>query len=444
MGFESLTEKLTAVFKRLGSKGKLIEEDINSAMREVKLALLEADVSYTVVKNFISKVSEKALGAEILKSLTPAQMVIKIVRDELVNLLGGEENSKLEIYKGRLNVIMLCGLQGVGKTTHSAKLAVFLKNKSFKPLIVACDIYRPAAIDQLEVLGKNSKTEVFIQRDENPVNIATNAVDYAKKNGYDAVILDTAGRLHIDEQLMSELKSIKEKVNPREILLVVDSMAGQDAVNVSKTFNDLLEITGLILTKFDGDARGGAALSVRETTGKSIKFIGTGEKLGDIEPFHPTRIASRILGMGDVLSLIEKAQESFDHENTINMAKKLSENKFDFEDFLSLFNQMKKMGSLKSIISRLPGIGALNNLNIDDRIMDKIEAIIFSMTPDERKNPKIICSSRKKRIAKGSGSRVEDVNSLLRRFEDMRKMMKQLNSSGIMRKFGLFSKFLKK
>ena len=444
MGFESLTEKLTAVFKRLGSKGKLIEEDINSAMREVKLALLEADVSYTVVKNFISKVSEKALGAEILKSLTPAQMVIKIVRDELVNLLGGEENSKLEIYKGRLNVIMLCGLQGVGKTTHSAKLAVFLKNKSFKPLIVACDIYRPAAIDQLEVLGKNSKTEVFIQRDENPVNIATNAIDYAKKNGYDAVILDTAGRLHIDEQLMSELKSIKEKVNPREILLVVDSMAGQDAVNVSKTFNDLLEITGLILTKFDGDARGGAALSVKETTGKSIKFIGTGEKLGDIEPFHPTRIASRILGMGDVLSLIEKAQESFDHENTINMAKKLSENKFDFEDFLSLFNQMKKMGSLKSIISRLPGIGALNNLNIDDRIMDKIEAIIFSMTPDERKNPKIICSSRKKRIAKGSGSRVEDVNSLLRRFEDMKKMMKQLNSSGIMRKFGLFSKFLKK
>ena len=444
MGFENLTEKLTSVFKRLGSKGKLIEEDINSAMREVKLALLEADVSYTVVKKFISRVSEKALGAEILKSLTPAQMVIKIVRDELVDLLGGEENSKLEVYKGRLNVIMLCGLQGVGKTTHSAKLAVFLRNKSFKPLIVACDIYRPAAIDQLEVLGKNSKTEVFIQRNENPVNIAMDAIDYAKKNGYDAVILDTAGRLHIDEQLMSELRSIKEKVNPREILLVVDSMAGQDAVNVSKTFNDLLEITGLILTKFDGDARGGAALSVKDTTGKSIKFIGTGEKLGDLEPFHPTRVASRILGMGDVLSLIEKAQESFDHDNTINMAKKLSENKFDFEDFLSLFNQMKKLGSLKSIISRLPGIGALNNLNVDDRMIGKIEAIIFSMTPTERKNPKIICSSRKKRIAKGSGSRVEDVNSLLRRFEDMKKVIKQLNSSGLMRKFGLFSKFLKK
>ena len=443
MGFESLTEKLTAVFKRLGSKGKLIEEDINSAMREVKLALLEADVSYTVVKNFIQRVSEKAVGTEILKSLTPVQMVIKIVRDELVNLLGGE-SSKLELFKGRLNVIMLCGLQGVGKTTHSAKLAVYLRNKSFKPLIVACDIYRPAAIDQIEVLGKSSKTEVFVQRNENPVNIALNSIEYAKKNGFDAVILDTAGRLHIDNELMEELKSIKEKVNPREILLVVDSMAGQDAVNVSKTFNDLLQITGVILTKFDGDARGGAALSVKETTGCPIKFIGTGEKLGDLEPFHPNRVASRILGMGDVLSLIERAQESFDQEDTMNMAKKLSENKFDFEDFLSLFNQIKKLGSFKSIISRLPGIGNLNNLNIDDKIFGKIEAIIFSMTPKERKNPKIICSSRKKRIAKGSGSRVEDVNNLLRRFDDMKKMMKQLNSSGFMRKFGLFSKFLKK
>ena len=412
-------------------------------MREVKLALLEADVSYTVVKNFIQRVSEKAVGTEILKSLTPVQMVIKIVRDELVNLLGGE-SSKLELFKGRLNVIMLCGLQGVGKTTHSAKLAVYLRNKSFKPLIVACDIYRPAAIDQIEVLGKSSKTEVFVQRNENPVNIALNSIEYAKKNGFDAVILDTAGRLHIDNELMEELKSIKEKVNPREILLVVDSMAGQDAVNVSKTFNDLLQITGVILTKFDGDARGGAALSVKETTGCPIKFIGTGEKLGDLEPFHPNRVASRILGMGDVLSLIERAQESFDQEDTMNMAKKLSENKFDFEDFLSLFNQIKKLGSFKSIISRLPGIGNLNNLNIDDKIFGKIEAIIFSMTPKERKNPKIICSSRKKRIAKGSGSRVEDVNNLLRRFDDMKKMMKQLNSSGFMRKFGLFSKFLKK
>ena len=309
---------------------------------------------------------------------------------------------------------------------------------------MACDIYRPAAIDQIEVLGKSSKTEVFVQRNENPVNIALNSIEYAKKNGFDAVILDTAGRLHIDNELMEELKSIKEKVNPREILLVVDSMAGQDAVNVSKTFNDLLQITGVILTKFDGDARGGAALSVKDTTGCPIKFIGTGEKLGDLEPFHPNRVASRILGMGDVLSLIERAQESFDQEDTMNMAKKLSENKFDFEDFLSLFNQIKKLGSFKSIISRLPGIGNLNNLNIDDKIFGKIEAIIFSMTPKERKNPKIICSSRKKRIAKGSGSRVEDVNNLLRRFDDMKKMMKQLNSSGFMRKFGLFSKFLKK
>lgn len=443
MGFESLTEKLTAVFKRLGSKGKLIEEDIKSAMREVKIALLEADVSYVVVKKFINKVSEKALGAEILKSLTPVQMVIKIVRDELVDLLGGND-SNLEVHKGRLNIIMLCGLQGAGKTTHSAKLAVFLKNKGYNPLIAACDIYRPAAIDQIEVLGKNSKSEVFIERDKNPVDISMDAISYAKSHGFDVVILDTAGRLHIDEKLMTELRDIKECINPKEILFVVDSMAGQDAVNVSKAFNDLLGITGIILTKFDGDARGGAALSVKDTTGKSIKFIGTGEKLGDLEPFHPTRVAERILGMGDVLSLIEKAQESFDHDDTINMARKLAENKFDLQDFLSLTNQMRKMGPFKSILSRLPGMGNLNNLDISDKLVDKVEAIIFSMTPKERRDPKIICASRRKRISKGSGCKVEDVNNLLRRFEEMKKIIKHLNGSGMFQKFGLFSKFLKK
>lgn len=441
MGFENLTEKLTAVFKRLGSKGKLIEEDIKSAMREVKLALLEADVNYSVAKKFITRVSEKALGTEIMKSLTPAQMVIKIVRDELVSLLGGND-SKLNVYKGKMNVIMLCGLQGAGKTTHCAKLAVYLRSKKFKPLIAACDIYRPAAIDQLEILGKNSKVSVFVDRNDNPVNISCKALDYAKQNGYDTLILDTAGRLHIDENLMNELKSINEKVNPKEILLVLDSMTGQDAVNVAKSFNDLLNITGVILTKFDGDARGGAALTIRETTGAPIKFIGTGEKLGDIEPFKPERIATRIIGMGDILSLIESAQENFDKENTEKMAKKFTENKFDFEDFLSLFSQMRKMGPLKSIISKLPGVGNLNNLNIDDKLVDKVEAVILSMTREERKNPKIICSSRKKRIASGSGSKIEDVNNLLKRFEEMKKLMKQINGSGFLGR-ALFSRLKK-
>lgn len=442
MGFENLTERLTAVFKRLGSKGKIIEEDVKSAMREVKLALLEADVNYSVTNKFIERVSKKALGVEILKSLTPVQMVIKIVKDELVNLLGGEE-SKLNIYKGKLNVIMLCGLQGVGKTTHCAKLAVYLRKKSFNPIIAACDIYRPAAIDQLEVLGKNSGVNVFAQRNENPVNIAINAVKYAKQNNHDVIILDTAGRLHIDEKLMNELKSIKDEVNPREILLVVDSMMGQDAVNIADAFNGLLQITGVILTKFDGDSRGGAALSVKETTGKPVKFVGIGEKIGDIEPFRPERVATRILGMGDVLSLIESAQENFDKENAEQMAKKFSENKFDLEDFLSLSSQMKKMGPLKYIISRLPGLGNLNNLDINDKLVDQVEAIILSMTPNERKNPRIIDFSRKKRIASGSGSRIENVNNLLKRFEEMKKLMKHLNNSGFLKNLGLFSKFKK-
>ena len=386
LGFENLTQRLTTVFKRLGSKGKLIEEDINSAMKEVKLALLEADVNYSVVKKFINRVTEKAVGVEILKSLTPVQMVVKIVKDELVDILGGNE-SRLNVKKGKMNTIMLCGLQGVGKTTHSAKLAIYLRSKSFKPLIAACDIYRPAAIDQLEVLGRNSKTEVFVQRDKNPVEIAKNALEYAKYNGYDTLILDTAGRLHIDENLMSELKSMKSEVFPGEILLVVDSMTGQDAVNIAKSFNNLLQITGIVLTKFDGDARGGAALSVKEVIGSPIKFIGTGEKLGDLEPFKPERIANRILGMGDILSLIEKAQQNINQEDAMNMAKKFSENKFDFEDFLALFNQIKKMGPLKSILSHFPGIENLNNLDINDRLVKRIEAIILSRTPRERRNP---------------------------------------------------------
>lgn len=443
LGFENLTQRLTTVFKRLGSKGKLIEEDINSAMKEVKLALLEADVNYSVVKKFINRVTEKAVGVEILKSLTPVQMVVKIVKDELVDILGGNE-SRLNVKKGKMNTIMLCGLQGVGKTTHSAKLAVYLRSKSFKPLIAACDIYRPAAIDQLEVLGRNSKTEVFVQRDKNPVEIAKNALEYAKHNGYDTLILDTAGRLHIDENLMSELKSMKSEVFPGEILLVVDSMTGQDAVNIAKSFNNLLQITGIVLTKFDGDARGGAALSVKEVIGSPIKFIGTGEKLGDLEPFKPERIANRILGMGDILSLIEKAQQNINQEDAMNMAKKFSENKFDFEDFLALFNQIKKMGPLKSILSHFPGIENLNNLDINDRLVKRIEAIILSMTPQERRNPKIICASRKKRIASGSGTKVEDVNNILRRYEDMKKIMKQLNGSGgILSRLGLFSKLKK-
>ncbi len=430
MGFENLTEKLSLIFKRLGSKGKLIEEDINIAMREIKLSLLEADVNYLVVKKFISKVSERALGAEIMKSLTPAQMVVKIVREELVSLLGGNE-SLMNVKKGRFNVIMLCGLQGTGKTTHCAKIALYFKNKGFRPLISSCDVYRPAAIDQIEILGKSAGVKVYSERGNlDVVNISKNAFEFSKNNGYDILILDTAGRLHIDEKLMDELKNIEREIKIDETLLTVDSMTGQDAVNISKAFSEALNITGLILTKFDGDTRGGAALSVKETTGCPIKFVGVGEKLGDIEPFKPDRVASRILGMGDVLSLIERAQESIDQENAEEMARKFQENKFDLEDFLSVFNQIKKMGSLRSIISRLPGVGNLNNLNFDDKLVGRVEAIVLSMTLTERRNPKIICPSRKKRIARGSGTKVEDVNNLLKRFEEMQKVMKQFNSRG--------------
>jgi len=449
LAFENLAEKLSLVFKRLGSKGKLIEDDIKIAMREIRLALLEADVNYSVVKNLISKISERALGVEIMKSLTPAQMVVKVVKEELVSLLGGTSSIKLDM---KVNVIMLCGLQGTGKTTHAAKLAVFLKNKSYKPMIAACDIYRPAAVRQLEILGKNAGIKVFFQENSNPIEIAKGAMNEALNN-YDVLILDTAGRLHIDEVLMTELKEIKNAINPSEILLVVDAMTGQDAVNIAKSFNDLLKITGVILTKFDGDARGGAALSVKAITGSPIKFIGTGEKLGDIEPFKPDRVVSRILGMGDILTLIENAQESFDKENVERLAQKFNRNKFDLEDFLLVLNQIKKMGPLKSIMSclpimdKIPGVRNLNDVNFDDKIVTKIESVILSMTFAERAHPEIIDFSRKKRISKGSGSKLEDINNLLKRFGEMKKMMKQFDNKGGlfgMNKFNFLSKFKKR
>ncbi len=445
MSFESLTERISLVFKRLGSKGKLIEEDIKIAMREIKLSLLEADVNYVVVKNFISRVSERALGEEIMKSLTPAQMVVKIVKEELVSILGGGESS-LNVRKGRMNVIMLCGLQGAGKTTHCAKLALYFKNKGFNPLISACDIYRPAAIDQVETLGKKIDVRVYSERsNDNAVEISKNSFEFAKHNEYDILILDTAGRLHIDENLMDELVDIEKEIKIDEILLTIDAMTGQDAVKVAQKFNERLNITGLILTKFDGDTRGGAALSVKEVTGCPIKFMGMGEKLGDLEPFKPDRIASRILGMGDIESLIEKAQQNIDHEDAEKMARKFSENKFDLEDFLSVFNQIKKMGSFRSIISRLPGMGNLNNLDFDDKLIGRVEAIILSMTLKERRDPKIIDPSRKKRIARGSGTKVEDVNNLLKRFVEMQKVMKQFNNrGGFFGKFNPFSKFIKR
>lgn len=445
MSFESLTERISLVFKRLGSKGKLIEEDIKIAMREIKLSLLEADVNYVVVKNFISRVSERALGEEIMKSLTPAQMVVKIVKEELVSVLGGGESS-LNVKKGRMNVIMLCGLQGAGKTTHCAKIALYFKNKGFNPLISACDIYRPAAIDQVETLGKKIGVRVYSERsNNNAVEISKNSFEFARHNEYDLLILDTAGRLHIDENLMDELVSIEKEIKINEILLTIDAMTGQDAVKVAQKFSEKLNITGLILTKFDGDTRGGAALSVKEVTGCPVKFMGVGEKLGDLEPFKPDRIASRILGMGDVESLIEKAQQNINHEDAEKMAKKFSENKFDLEDFLSVFNQVKKMGSFRSIISRLPGMGNLNNLDFDDKLIGRVEAMILSMTLKERRNPKIIDSSRKKRIARGSGTKVEDVNNLLKRFVEMQKVMKQFNNrGGFFGRFNPFSKFIKR
>ena len=431
MAFESLADKLQGVFKKLRGKGKLTEKDIKEAMREIKLALLEADVNFKIVKEFVNKVSEKALGAEVLESLTPSQQLVKIVNDELTEMIGSTA-SALEFSQKPPTVIMMCGLQGAGKTTATAKLALHLSKQSRRPLMVACDVYRPAAVKQLEVLGKQINQPVFsMGTDENPVTIAKEAVKYAIVHGNNPVILDTAGRLHIDDELMGELSNIKAETNPTEILLVVDSMTGQDAVNVAKSFNDQLDISGVILSKLDGDTRGGAALSVKQVTGKPIKFASVGEKLGDLELFHPDRMASRILGMGDILSLVDKAQAEFDEKAAMELEAKIRKSQFDLEDFLAQLNQIKKLGSFSQILGMMPGMDRkmLDQVDTEENAkrMVHIEAIIQSMTPEERRNPKIIAANRKIRIAKGSGTRVQEVNQLLKQFADMQKIMKQLS-----------------
>lgn len=430
--FSSLSERFNHIFSKLTKRGRLTELEIKESMREVRIALLEADVNYMVAKDFIKKVSEKAVGDEVLKSLTPAQQVIKIVRDELTELMSSN-SQKLTIASNPPTIIMLCGLQGAGKTTMCAKLGAHLKKSGKKPLLVACDIYRPAAISQLQVVGKQANVDVFERGTQNPVKTAKEAIEHAKKQGYDVVILDTAGRLHINEELMDELKNIKSSVHPTEILLTLDSMTGQDAVNVAEAFNNALDVTGFILTKLDGDTRGGAALSIKAITGKPIKFTGVGEKIGDIEPFYPDRIASRILGMGDVLSLIEKAQEAVTEEEAKAMEKKFRENSFTLDDYLVQIESMKKMGSLKDIISMIPGLGSkLKGVEIDERELQINKHIIQSMTPEERHDPDIIKASRRQRIAKGSGTSVQQVNKLLRQFAQSKEMMKQMkNKKGL-------------
>ena len=430
MAFESLTDRLAGVFKKLRGHGKLTEADIKAAMREVRMALLEADVNYKVAKDFCAKVSERAMGQEVMESLTPAQQVVKIVNEELVALMGGSEAARLNIKNKGQTVIMLCGLQGNGKTTHAAKLAKFYIKQGRRPMLVACDIYRPAAIDQLQVVGKQAGAPVFTLPGAKPPEIARKALAHAKDYGNDIVILDTAGRLQIDEVLMQELVDIKAAVPVDETLLVVDAMAGQDAVNVAKTFNETVGVDGIILTKTDGDTRGGAALSVLAVTGKPIKFQGTGEKLDDLDVFHPDRMASRILGMGDVLTLIEKAQESFDQKQAAETAKKMMAGKLTLTDFYDQLQKMKNMGSMEEMLGMLPGVDAkaLAGAKIDEKQMAHTEAIIQSMTPKERDNPSIINFSRKKRIAAGCGLSVEQVNKLLKQFEAMQKMTKQLTS----------------
>lgn len=435
--FEGLTEKLSNAFKKFRNKGKLTESDVKEGMREVKLALLEADVNFKVVKEFIKSVTERAVGTEVLESLLPAQQIIKIVNEELIKIMGSEA-SKINISPKPPTVIMMVGLQGAGKTTHTGKIAAMYKQKGKNPLLVACDIYRPAAIDQLKVVGENAGIPVFSMGAKlSPVEIAKAGVEHAKKNGQDMVLIDTAGRLHIDEELMQELVNIKNATSPSEILLVVDAMTGQDAVNVAKSFNELLDITGVVLTKMDGDTRGGAALSVRYITGKPIKFVGTGEKLDALELFHPDRMASRILGMGDVLSLIEKAEAAFDEKSAKEMEKKFREQSFTLDDFLAQMYQIKKMGNINQLVAMIPGIkaGALKDAEIDEKHMSHIEAIILSMTKEERTRPDIINGSRRKRIANGSGTTVEDVNKLLRQFEQMKKTMKQFSNMGKRRSF---------
>ena len=436
--FQNLTEKLANAFKKFRNKGKLTEADVKEGMREVKLALLEADVNFKVVKEFIKSVTERAVGSDVLESLLPAQQIVKIVNEELIKLMGSE-TPKLNISPKPPTVIMMVGLQGAGKTTHTGKIANLYRQKSKNPLLVACDVYRPAAVDQLKIVGESVKVPVFSMGTKiSPVEIAKAGIEHAKKNGHDMVLIDTAGRLHIDEELMNELVNIKNAVNPTEILLVVDAMTGQDAVNVAKSFNDLLDITGVVMTKMDGDTRGGAALSVKYITGKPIKFIGTGEKLDAIEIFHPDRMASRILGMGDILSLIEKAEAAFDAKNAQEMERKLREQTFTLDDFLDQMKQVKKMGNLEQLMGMMPGVkpGALKNAEIDEKQIGRIEAIILSMTKAERTKPEIINGSRRKRIAKGSGTSVEEVNRLLKQFDQMKKMMKQLTGMGKRRMFG--------
>ncbi|MBR2930933.1 MAG: signal recognition particle protein [Clostridia bacterium] len=430
--FGTLAEKLSNAFKRFRSKGKLIEADVKEGMREVKLALLEADVNFKVVKEFIKAVSERAVGQQVLESLMPGQQVVKIVHEELIKLMGTEA-AKLEVSPKLPTVIMMVGLQGAGKTTHTAKLAMHLKSKGKHPLLVACDVYRPAAVDQLKIVGEAAGVPVFTMGTKlSPIEIAKAGVEHARKNGLDTVFIDTAGRLHVDEELMAELAGIKAAVNPTEILLVVDAMLGQDAVNVATSFNDLLDITGVVLTKMDGDTRGGAALSIRHVTGKPIKFVGTGEKLDALEVFHPDRMASRILGMGDVLSLIEKAEQAYDEKQALELEKKMREQTFSLEDFLEQLRSLRKMGNLDQIIGMLPGanVGALKNAQVDEAQMKRIEAIILSMTKKERLHPEVINGSRRKRIAAGSGTSVEDINKLLKQFDQMKKMMKQLSGMG--------------
>ena len=432
MAFEGLSDKLQAAFKKLTGKGKLNEQNIKDAMREVRIALLEADVNYVVVKDFIKRVTERCIGTEILSSLNAGQQVIKIVNEELTALMGGT-NAKLTWSSSVPTIYMLCGLQGAGKTTMCGKLANYLTREGKKPLLAACDIYRPAAIKQLQVVGEQANVPVFEKGTQNPVKTVKEAVEHARYYGRDVLIIDTAGRLHIDEALMHELAEIKEAVHPQEILLVVDAMTGQDAVNVAKTFNEQLSIDGVIMTKLDNDTRGGAALSVRAVTGKPIKFSGTGEKLGDIEPFHPERMASRILGMGDVLTLIEKATENIDQEASEKLGKKLQRNPGDInlEDFLEQMQQMKKMGPLSSILGMIPGLGSkLRDVEIDENALKKPEAIVRSMTPQERRHPDVLNASRRKRIAEGAGVTVQDVNALMRQFDQMRQMMKQMMAKG--------------
>ncbi len=429
MAFEGLTEKLSAAFKKLRGKGRLKESDVKEAMREIRMALLEADVSYKVVKDFVKSVTERCVGTDVLEALSPAQMIVKIVDEELTSLMGSE-TKHITINPSGPTVVMLVGLQGAGKTTNASKLAGLMKRQGKNPLLVACDIYRPAAITQLQVCGEKLGIPDFEKGQTDPVQIAKEAISYARQRGHDMVFLDTAGRLHIDEALMTELQNVKAAVKPDEILLVVDAMTGQDAVNAAQSFNEWLEIDSVMLSKLDGDARGGAALSVRAITGKPIKFVGMGEKLEDIEPFHPDRMASRILGMGDVLSLIEKAEKAYDEKKAAEMEEKLRSNKFTLQDFYDQMVQMKSMGSMQDILAQLPGGGAMKNIQVDEKAMSRTEAIILSMTPKERENPNIIGASRKKRIAAGAGVRVEDVNKLLKSFEQMRAMIRQFSGPG--------------